>query len=85
MTIWIVVSIGTLVNKLCASSDPRSPCLRLTFKISINSSEDLSEYVFGTYGAISAFRDLAVWYEAVGTCDMIGRNGLSCLWVLTLP
>lgn len=83
--ISIVASMGTFVNKLWTSSDAKVPHLRFTLRISINSSDDLSEYVLGIYGAMSAFRVLASWYEAVGTCEMIGLNGLPVLCVLTFP
>ena len=55
----MVSSIGTFVKSDVASREARIPLLSRIFSTSKNSSDDLSEYVFGTYGDMMEFNCFA--------------------------
>jgi len=83
--IWIVPSTGTFVNKLSTSIDANIPVGWFVLRMSTNSSMDLRLWPVGIYGCRMSFSLFGSLYVGVITCDMIGLNGLFCLWVLTFP
>ena len=82
---FIVSSTGTFVNRFSTSRDAiSSPGVHVCNR-SMNSTGDVHIFSVGMYGVRSLLSVFAVSYVGVVIWAMMGRTGLSCLWVLIVP